>query len=62
MHDLRHSLASFAADAEVDIARLQAQLGHSDVSMTLRYVHQAVAPRRAAMDMAVAAMMDAGHE
>lgn len=38
-HDLRHTFASWARQAGADIADICEALGHSDVSMTMRYAH-----------------------
>jgi len=38
-HDLRHSFASQAAMAGVPLPRIQQWLGHSTITMTMRYAH-----------------------
>lgn len=38
-HDLRHSFASQAMIAGVQIRQVQAWLGHAEISMTMRYAH-----------------------
>jgi len=39
IHDLRHSFASQLAIAGVSLYKIQALLGHQDISMTMRYAH-----------------------
>lgn len=38
-HDLRHTFASWARQAGADIADICEALGHSSISMTMRYAH-----------------------
>ena len=38
-HDLRHSYATAARDANMDIRTLQTILGHRTIAMTMRYTH-----------------------
>ena len=38
-HDLRHTFASWARELGADIADVRDALGHSDISMTMRYAH-----------------------
>lgn len=38
-HDLRHTFASWARQSGADIADVFEALGHSDISMTMRYAH-----------------------
>ena len=46
-HVLRHTFATHAAQFGVNPWRLQAWLGHSSITMTMRYVHHAETHRRA---------------
>lgn len=38
-HDLRHTFASWARQSGADIADVKESLGHSDISMSMRYAH-----------------------
>ena len=48
LYDLRHTFASRAAMAGVDLPTLAALLGHASVQMTMRYVHPAEEHKREA--------------
>ncbi|MGH9943455.1 MAG: tyrosine-type recombinase/integrase, partial [Pyrinomonadaceae bacterium] len=39
LYDLRHTFATRAAEAGVDLVTLAAMLGHSRIQMVLRYAH-----------------------
>lgn len=39
LYDLRHTFATRAAEAGVDLVTLAAMLGHSPVQMVMRYAH-----------------------
>ena len=45
-HTLRHTFATHAAQRGVNPGRLQAWLGHSSITRTMRYVHHAELHRR----------------
>jgi integrase len=49
LYDLRHTYASRAAMAGVDLATLAALLGHTSIQMTMRYVHPAEEHKREAV-------------
>ena len=49
-HDLRHTAASLLVQGGVDLYRVGAILGHSDIRTTKRYAHLDIASLRAAMD------------
>lgn len=48
-HDLRHTCASLLIQAGIDLYRVGAILGHSDIRTTKRYAHLAVRDLRAAV-------------
>jgi integrase len=48
LYDLRHTYASRAVMAGVDLATLGALLGHTTIQMTMRYVHPAEEHKREA--------------
>jgi integrase len=50
-HDLRHTYASWAAQAGMDIRRLQRLLGHKTLAMTQRYSHLGPKDLREAVDL-----------
>ncbi len=41
-HNLRHTCASLLSKAGVEVVEIQRILGHSDISITLRYIHYTV--------------------
>lgn len=49
-HDLRHTFASWARMAGADIADICEALGHSDISVTMRYAHIEPTEHRSAFD------------
>jgi integrase len=49
LYDLRHTYASRAAMAGVDLPTLAALLGHTSIQMTMRYVHPAEEHKREAV-------------
>lgn len=49
-HDLRHTFASWARQAGADIADICEALGHSSISMTMRYAHIKPEEHRTAFD------------
>ncbi len=63
VHDLRRTLSSWAQEANVSVALVQAQLGHLDPKTTLKhYTTIAGRERRSAVDSTVRAMIDAAKE
>ena len=38
-HSLRHTHASWLAEAGLDILQIKEQLGHRNIEMTMRYAH-----------------------
>lgn len=50
-HDLRHTFASWARMGGADIAAIKDALGHSDISMTMRYAHITPDDARTAFDV-----------
>jgi len=50
-HTLRHTFASLLAMKRVPLHEVQALLGHSTVSMTMRYAHVAPSALRSAIDL-----------
>lgn len=60
VHDLRRTLSSWAQEAKVSVALVQAQLGHLDPKTTLKhYTSIAGSERRSAVDQTVRAIMEA---
>lgn len=55
-HDLRHTFASWARQAGADIADVKDALGHSDISMTMRYAHIRPDAQNTAFDRVSAAL------
>src|SRR5207253_3594841 len=51
-HTLRHTFASRAVMAGVDIRTVQELMGHSTITMTMRYTHLSPAHLRAAVNKA----------
>lgn len=49
-HDLRHTFASWARMAGADLADICEALGHSDISVTMRYAHIEPTSHRSAFD------------
>jgi integrase/recombinase XerD len=59
-HALRHSFGTALAQAGVDLAVMQALLGHAHVDTTARYIHLAPAHVKAEFDAARARIRDRG--
>jgi integrase len=59
-HDLRHTYASWAAHAGMDIRRLQRLLGHKTLAMTQRYSHLGPRDLREAVAMVAIEPSEAG--
>lgn len=55
-HDLRHTFASWARQSGADIADVKDALGHSDISMTMRYAHIKPDAENTAFDRVSAAL------
>lgn len=55
-HDLRHTFASWARQSGADIADVKEALGHSDISMTMRYAHIRPDAENTAFDRVSAAL------
>ncbi len=49
LYDLRHTYATRAVMAGVDLPTLASLLGHTTIQMTMRYVHPAEEHKRAAV-------------
>jgi integrase len=52
-YDLRHTWATRAAEAGIDLVTLASMLGHSRIQMVLRYAHPMQAHRMAALEKLV---------
>lgn len=50
LYDFRHTFGSRSAMAGVDLATLKELMGHSTISMTMRYVHPTPEHKRAAVE------------
>ena len=50
LYDLRHTYASRATMAGVDLATLKELLGHSHISVTIKYVHPTPEHKREALN------------
>ncbi len=49
LYDLRHTFATRAVASGMDLPTLSALLGHTNIQMTMRYVHPAAAQKRMAI-------------
>jgi integrase len=49
LYDLRHTFGSRAAMAGVDLPTLKELMGHSHISLTMRYIHPTPAHKREAL-------------
>lgn len=49
-HNLRHTFASLQSDTGTDIVTTKELLGHSDITMTLRYSHKQLDIKRNAVE------------
>ncbi len=49
LYDLRHTFGSRSAMAQVDLATLKELMGHSNISITMRYVHPTPEHKQAAL-------------
>jgi len=51
IHDLRHTFASWAIQAGIDIRTLKDLLGHTTLTMVLRYAHLSLEHKRQAVNL-----------
>lgn len=49
-HDMRHSCGTILAAQDVPLSEIMAILGHSNIAVTMRYVHSLPETRRRAAD------------
>ncbi|TLD41910.1 MAG: Phage integrase [Candidatus Jettenia ecosi] len=61
-HSLRHCFASISSDTGSDIVTTKELLGHSDVSMTMRYNHKQLDAKRNAIERITDHILDIGKE
>jgi integrase len=61
IHGLRHAYATHQLEAGLPIHRLQRQLGHSNLSSTLRYVHWVADYREGTEEQDLLAMLEVDH-